>query len=308
MQVLLLIVGFFVLIKGADLFVDGASSIADYLRIPAVVVGLTIVAFGTSAPEAAVSIAAGLSGSNDIAIGNVVGSNIFNILAVVGISCLIKSMKIDQDLIKNEIPYMIGAGLLMCLFCFTGQEISRIEGSIFTFFILLFVYMTVKKAIKGRNDQQVNQPKYSIWMSIVVSIIGLAFIIVGGNVVVDSAKQIALSFGMSEMLVGLTIVSIGTSLPELVTSVVAAKKGHSDIAIGNVVGSNIFNILFILGLASMVRPIGVEAVIFTDLAIMMVVFILSYVIAKVKQSYDWKVGIVFVLMLICYLSYIIIRN
>lgn len=308
MQVLLLIVGFFVLIKGADLFVDGASSIADYLRIPAVVVGLTIVAFGTSAPEAAVSIAAGLSGSNDIAIGNVVGSNIFNILAVVGISCLIKSMKIDQDLIKNEIPYMIGAGLLMCLFCFTGQEISRIEGSIFTFFILLFVYMTVKKAIKGRNDQQVNQPKYSIWMSIVVSIIGLAFIIVGGNVVVDSAKQIALSFGMSEMLVGLTIVSIGTSLPELVTSVVAAKKGHSDIAIGNVVGSNIFNILFILGLASMVRPIGVEAVIFTDLAIMMVVFILSYVIAKVKQSYDWKVGIVFVLMLICYMSYIIIRN
>ncbi len=308
MQVLLLIVGFFVLIKGADLFVDGASSIADYLRIPAVVVGLTIVAFGTSAPEAAVSIAAGLSGSNDIAIGNVVGSNIFNILAVVGISCLIKSMKIDQDLIKNEIPYMIGAGLLMCLFCFTGQEISRIEGSIFTFFILLFVYMTVKKAIKGRNDQQVNQPKYSIWMSIVVSIIGLAFIIVGGNVVVDSAKQIALSFGMSEMLVGLTIVSIGTSLPELVTSVVAAKKGHSDIAIGNVVGSNIFNILFILGLASMVRPIGVEAVIFTDLAIMMVVFILSYVIAKVKKSYDWKVGIVFVLMLICYMSYIIIRN
>ena len=308
MQVLLLIVGFFVLIKGADLFVDGASSIADYLRIPAVVVGLTIVAFGTSAPEAAVSIAAGLSGSNDIAIGNVVGSNIFNILAVVGISCLIKSMKIDQDLIKNEIPYMIGAGLLMCLFCFTGQEISRIEGSIFTFFILLFVYMTVKKAIKGRNDQQVNQPKYSIWMSIVVSIIGLAFIIVGGNVVVDSAKQIALSFGMSEMLVGLTIVSIGTSLPELVTSVVAAKKGHSDIAIGNVVGSNIFNILFILGLASMVRPIGVEGVIFTDLAIMMVVFILSYVIAKVKQSYDWKVGIVFVLMLICYMSYIIIRN
>lgn len=308
MQVLLLIVGFFVLIKGADLFVDGASSIADYLRIPAVVVGLTIVAFGTSAPEAAVSIAAGLSGSNDIAIGNVVGSNIFNILAVVGISCLIKSMKIDQDLIKNEIPYMIGAGLLMCLFCFTGQEISRIEGAVFTFFILLFVYMTVKKAIKGRNDQQVNQPKYSIWMSIVVSIIGLAFIIVGGNVVVDSAKQIALSFGMSEMLVGLTIVSIGTSLPELVTSVVAAKKGHSDIAIGNVVGSNIFNILFILGLASMVRPIGVEAVIFTDLAIMMVVFILSYVIAKVKQSYDWKVGIVFVLMLICYMSYIIIRN
>ena len=308
MQVLLLIVGFFVLIKGADLFVVGASSIADYLRIPAVVVGLTIVAFGTSAPEAAVSIAAGLSGSNDIAIGNVVGSNIFNILAVVGISCLIKSMKIDQDLIKNEIPYMIGAGLLMCLFCFTGQEISRIEGSIFTFFILLFVYMTVKKAIKGRNDQQVNQPKYSIWMSIVVSIIGLAFIIVGGNVVVDSAKQIALSFGMSEMLVGLTIVSIGTSLPELVTSVVAAKKGHSDIAIGNVVGSNIFNILFILGLASMVRPIGVEAVIFTDLAIMMVVFILSYVIAKVKKSYDWKIGIVFVLMLICYMSYIIIRN
>ena len=307
MQVLLLIVGFFVLIKGADLFVDGASSIADYLRIPAVVVGLTIVAFGTSAPEAAVSIAAGLSGSNDIAIGNVVGSNIFNILAVVGISCLIKSMKIDQDLIKNEIPYMIGAGLLMCLFCFTGRRFT-IEGSIFTFFILLFVYMTVKKAIKGRNDQQVNQPKYSIWMSIVVSIIGLAFIIVGGNVVVDSAKQIALSFGMSEMLVGLTIVSIGTSLPELVTSVVAAKKGHSDIAIGNVVGSNIFNILFILGLASMVRPIGVEGVIFTDLAIMMVVFILSYVIAKVKQSYDWKVGIVFVLMLICYMSYIIIRN
>ena len=257
MNILLLIVGFFVLIKGADLFVDGASSIADYLRIPAVVVGLTIVAFGTSAPEAAVSITAGLSGSNDIAIGNVVGSNIFNVLAVVGISCIIKSMKIDREMIKNEIPYMIGSGLLMCVFAYTNQEISRFEGAIFVFFILLFVYLTVKKAIKGRNDQQVNEPKFSIWMSIIVSIIGLALIIVGGNVVVDSAKQIALSFGMSEMLVGLTIVSIGTSLPELVTSVVAAKKGHSDIAIGNVVGSNIFNILFILGLASLVRPIGV---------------------------------------------------
>lgn len=308
MDVVLLLIGFLALIKGADFFVDGASSIADHLRIPAIVVGLTIVAFGTSAPEAAVSITAGLSGSNEIAVGNVVGSNIFNLLMVIGCSCLIKKIAVQESMVKKEIPFMIFSGVLMCLFCYTGLVISRFEGMIFTLLILLFVFYTVQTALKNRHNMEVNEPKFSVMMSILVSIIGLVLIIVGGDWVVDSASSIALSFGLSETLVGLTIVSIGTSLPELVTSIVAAKKGQSDIALGNVVGSNIFNILFILGLSSLVKPIGISTVIFTDLAVMMVTFVLVWMIAKMRKEFDKKESILFILIFVVYMAYIIVRN
>ena len=308
MNIVLLLVGFLLLIKGADSFVDGASSIANHLRIPAIVVGLTIVAFGTSAPEAAVSITAGLNGSNDIALGNVIGSNIFNLLVVIGCVALMKKIEVKESMIKAEYPFMIFAGVLMTIFCLSDLMITRIEGMILFTFIVLFVAYTVTQAIKGRKNIEVEEPKYSVMISIIRSIFGLAMIILGGQWVVNSASSIALSMGLSEALVGLTIVSIGTSLPELVTSIVATRKGQSDIAIGNVVGSNIFNILFILGASSLVKPIGAASALFTDLSVMLIAFVICFLIAKFKKAYDKKDGIFLIALFIAYMAYIIIRN
>lgn len=308
MDIVLLLIGFLLLIKGADYFVDGASSIADHLRIPAIVVGLTIVAFGTSAPEAAVSITAGLSGSNEIALGNVVGSNIFNLLMVIGCASFIKTIKVKESIVKMEFPFMIFAGILMTIFCLSDNVISRFEGAIFCALIVLFVVYTVVQSVKGRKDIEVGTPKFTVPMSIGISIVGLFLIIFGGQWVVDSASSIALSLGLSETLVGLTIVSIGTSLPELVTSIVAARKGQSDIAIGNVVGSNIFNILFILGASSLVKPIAVVSTMFTDLSVMLFTFVICFLFAKFKKEFTKKEGFILIALFICYMTYIIIRN
>ena len=305
---LLLIVGFAFLVKGADFFVDGASSIADHLKVPAIVIGLTIVAFGTSAPEAAVSITAGLSGSNAIAVGNVVGSNIFNLLIVLGASAALKTVKVQKRIIDFDLPVMIVGGFLLCLFCYTGNIVSRIEGAILFVLILAYVGYTVITSLKSRHSIEVNEPKFNVPMSVAVSIIGLALIIFGGQWVVDSATSIARSFGLSETLIGLTIISVGTSLPELVTSVVAARKGQSDIALGNVIGSNIFNILFIIGLSSMVNPIEIAPVIFTDLIFMMVIFIQTLVISMKQKCFNKKAGITMLVLFAIYLTYIIIRN
>ena len=305
---ILLIVGFAFLVKGADFFVDGASSIADHLKVPAIVIGLTIVAFGTSAPEAAVSITAGLSGSNAIAVGNVIGSNIFNLLIVLGASAALKTVNVQKRITSFDLPVMIAGGLLLCLFCFTGNVVSRLEGGILFVLILSYVAYTVVSSLKSRQGIEVNEPKFSVGMSIVISIIGLALIILGGQWVVDSATGIARSFGLSETLIGLTIVSVGTSLPELVTSVVAARKGQSDIALGNVIGSNIFIILFILGLSSLVNPIEIASIIFTDLAFMMIIFGMTFIISLKKQCFDRKSGIFMLILFALYLTYIIIRN
>lgn len=308
MDFLLLIFGFLFLVKGADFFVDGASSIADHMKVPAIVVGLTIVAFGTSAPEAAVSITAGLAGSNAIAVGNVVGSNIFNLLVVLGSSAILKTVMVQKRIINFDLPVMIGSGILLTLFCFTGNVVSRIEGLILFVLILAYVAYTVASSLKSRHSIEVNEPKFNVPMSILISIIGLALIVFGGQWVVDSASSIARSFGLSETLIGLTIVSVGTSLPELVTSVVAARKGQSDIALGNVIGSNIFNILFIIGLSSLVNPIEIASVIFTDLAFMMVIFVLTLAVSFKQKCFDKKVGWTMVILFLIYLTYIIIRN
>lgn len=308
MDIVLLLVGFVLLIKGADFFVDGASSIADHLRIPAIVVGLTIVAFGTSAPEAAVSITAGLSGSNEIALGNVVGSNIFNLLMVIGCASFIKKISVKESMIKKEFPFMIFAGILMTVFCLSDMTISRLEGLILFVLVIFFVAYTVIQSIRGRKDIEVETPKFSVIVSILISLVGLVLIIFGGQWVVNSASNIALALGLSETLVGLTIVSIGTSLPELVTSIVAARKGQSDIAIGNVVGSNIFNILFILGASSLVKPIAVVSSMFTDLSVMLFAFVICFLMAKFKKEYTKKEGFVLIALFVCYMAYIIIRN
>lgn len=304
----LLLVGFLALIKGADYFVDGAASIASLLKIPSVVVGLTIVAFGTSAPEAAVSITAALNHSNAIAISNVIGSNIFNLIVVLGMTAIITIVPVPRSIMRKEFPFLIAVSFLMALFIFTGNSLTRLEGIIFLILIIAYVVWLIKDSLSKRASIEVEKPMFSLPMSFVLIVIGIFGIIFGGDLVVNNAKAIALTLGLSEKLVGLTIVSIGTSLPELVTSLVAAKKGNVDIAVGNVVGSNIFNILFILGLSTTITPIPVEFALMFDLVVMLIATLLCFFVAKRNGKLGKKEGIIFLLLFISYLTYIIIRN
>ena len=255
MEYVLLVVGFILLIKGADFFVEGSSSLAQILKVPSVVIGLTIVAMGTSAPEASVSINAALAGSNDIAISNVVGSNIFNGLVVVGVCAFLSAFKTNRDILKRDMPLNILVTFILCLMFLDGK-LSRIEGGILFAGMILYITVMICHAIKNKSE---NEPEkiLSLPRSIIYMIAGLAAVIFGGDLVVDKACIIATNFGVSQNFIGLTIVAIGTSLPELVTSIVATKKGDSGLALGNAIGSNLFNILFILGFSAILSPLHV---------------------------------------------------
>ena len=256
LQVLLLAVGFVMLIKGADWFVDGSSGIATKFGIPQLVIGLTIVAMGTSAPEAAVSISAAFSGNADITIGNIVGSNILNILIILGLSSVIVPIAVAPSTIKIETPFMIAITVVMLLLGLDGV-VSLIDGIILVvLFIayLIYLFIVAKKDMNKNKDEEKTK-EISIVKAIIFAIIGLVLIVLGSNVTVDAATKIATAVGVSERFIGLTIVALGTSLPELFTSVTAARKGNADIAIGNIVGSNIFNILFVVGLSAIIVPV-----------------------------------------------------
>ena len=307
-QLIILIVGFLFLIKGADYFVDGASSIANVLKVPTLIIGLTVVAFGTSAPEAAVSVAAAIDGSNAIAISNIVGSNIFNILFILGICALVATMKVDLKLIKKDMVFLIFTSLLLTGILYFTWQISRITGLIFLILIILYVLYLVRDARKSKESTKVEKAKYSLPKSIIISIISLIAIIIGAQLVVDSSRYIALSIGLSETLIGLTIVSIGTSLPELITSLTAIKKGENNIAIGNIVGSNIFNILFILGLSGLIHPINVGPSMLIDLIVMLIATFALYIFSAGDREIDRKEGIIFIAMFIIYMAFIIMRN
>lgn len=313
-----LAVGFVFLIKGADFFVEGSSSIAKIFKVPSVIIGLTIVAMGTSAPETAVSISAALKGSNEIAVSNVVGSNFFNLLVIIGICALMQPIIITKDIIKRDYPYSIFATVLLLVFLSIGHIIAgkptlnAITGIImlisFTAYIITLVKSALNKNRVGEIKDIEDIKSRPLTMSIILIVIGLAGVITGGNLVVDSAAALASSFGMSETLIGLTIVAIGTSLPELVTSIVAAKKGEADLALGNVIGSNIFNILFVLGISSVLNTITVslDSVIDTALLIAVNIAVLSIVLVK-KNSIGRFSGTAMILMYVLYTSYIIIR-
>lgn len=313
----LLIAGFVLLVKGADFFVDGSSSIAKLLKIPSIVIGLTIVAFGTSAPEAAVSIIAGIQKSNDIAVGNVIGSNMFNLLMVLGVSAAIKPVRIKDQIIKKDYPFMLIATALLLVMSYDvflgGSEntISRGDAIILLIFMGIFLYSVISSALRTRKENisggEDDIPSYGIGKSLLFTIGGLAGIIIGGQFVVDSASDIAIRFGMSQTLVGLTIVAVGTSLPELVTSVVAARKGESDIAIGNVVGSNIFNILFVLAASAVISPMNINAQCLFDLLVLAAVTVIAYIFCATKKSINRIEGIVLVLVYAAYLTYAIVR-
>lgn len=305
MMYVLLIVGFILLIKGADFFVDGASSTAKLLKVPSVIIGLTIVAMGTSAPEAAVSISAGLSGSSDIALSNVIGSNIFNLLIVVGISAIICPMKTEKVILRRDIWWSLGAAVAT-LIMMTDMKISGAEGILLLGGMAAYIAVLVFDARKKRDEGD-EVKAMSPLKSIIYIVGGLAAIIIGGDLVVDSACDIAAAFGMSEALIGLTIVAVGTSLPELVTSIVAAKKGDSGLALGNVVGSNIFNILFILGSASALTTINVAPELFIDTAILIAVTLLMYFLCRSKDKTSRGEGALCVLVYAAYMAYIILR-
>lgn len=305
LNILLLIVGFVLLIKGADFFVDGASGIADRFGIPQIVIGLTIVALGTSAPEAAVSITAGFQGSTGIAIGNVLGSNILNVLIILGITSCITPLTVQKNTLKFEIPFVIFiTAVLVALGAFLG-ELGLVSGLVLiALFVLFFVYLirTSKNGNNGGEEGEEPKKKKPVWLLILMTIGGLVAIVFGSDFTVDGATVIAKTFGMSDRLIGLTIVALGTSLPELVTSIIAGRKGNSDIAVGNIVGSNIFNILFVLGVTALICPIPYESKFIIDgiIAVAAVVLLLLCIaVDKERKIRRWG-GIT---MLVCYAGY-----
>ncbi len=316
LEILLLIVGIALLVLGADFFVDGASAIAKTLKIPSLIIGLTLVSIGTSLPEASVSVTSAIKGMNDMSIGNVIGSNIFNTLFILGISALFVPLVIDSNMKKFDIPIMVGIFSLLILMCFviTPFSIDRWEGIILlVLFISYLVFLVLRAKRSGADmlegEQQENEKKPKpIWLSIILVIAGGAGIIFGGTFVVDNASLIAIELGMSESLVALTIVSIGTSLPELVTSVVAAIKKENDIAVGNVVGSNIFNILFILGMSATISPLVVGIGTLVDGIVMLASGIIIALIALFSKKVTWWQGMVMLLGFVGFMSYIIIRG
>lgn len=308
LQVVLLLVGFVFLIKGSDFFVDGASSIASLLKIPTIIVGLTIVAFGTSAPEAAVSITSSLTGSNAMAVSNVIGSNLFNILMVIGVSALLGDLLMEKSVLNKDLPFLVGITLLFAAFIIIGWNITQIEGIILLLILVGYVYYLIRGARKSKDANVVEDAKLTPLKSAIFIIVGLAGIILGGDLVVNSASDIAIALGMSETLVGLTIVAIGTSLPELVTSLTALKKGENQLVIGNVIGSNIFNILFVLGASSAISQIPLDSSMLIDVVFMIAVTILCFIFGKTQDKYDKKEGIILVALFIAYMAFAILRN
>ena len=297
LQFVLLIVGFVFLIKGSDFFVDGASSVASLLKIPTIIVGLTIVAFGTSAPEAAVSITSSLTGSNAMAVSNVIGSNLFNILMVIGISALLGDLLMEKSVLNKDLPFLVGITLLLAIFIFMGWNIANIEGIILLLILICYIFYLVKNARKSKDANVVEKAKLTPLKSAIFIIVGLAGI-----------SNIAIALGMSETLVGLTIVAIGTSLPELVTSLTALKKGENQLVIGNVIGSNIFNILFVLGASSAISQIPLDPSMLTDVLFMVGVTILCFIFGKTQEKYDKKEGIILVSLFVIYMAFAILRN
>lgn len=320
MTYLLLLVGFALLIIGADYFVKGASAISAILRVPPILVGLTIVSFGTSSPEATVSITAALNGNDDVSLGNVVGSNLFNTLFVLGVTAFIAPIIVKSQTIRKEIPFSFLASITLLVLMadiflqdFSNNMLTRSDGIILLLIFAVFLYYIFELARKSRNDfgEQPSkiEEKDKNWVKNGTFILGgLAAIIFGGDFVVKNSTEIALSLGMSEALVGLTIVAVGTSLPELVTSAVAAWKKESEIALGNIIGSNIFNILFVLGASATISPIGVNSSLFTDIFILIVYTIVVLIFAMTNLTIKKREGIFLAISYIVYMIYIILRN
>ncbi|MBK6089267.1 calcium/sodium antiporter [Ruminococcus sp. M6(2020)] len=321
LQIVLLILGFVALIKGADIFVDGSSSLAAIFKVPSVIIGLTIVALGTSAPELAVSTSAALKGSNEIALSNVVGSNLFNLLMVLGVCALIKPVPIDNVIRKRDFPFSIITTILLFVALGVGMlgrvdfgtvkmtdNVATVSRPIGIVALLVFIGYIAMLVISAKKNKAEGEPvkTMSPLKSVLFILFGVALIIAGGQFVVNSAKYIAAAFGMSETLIGLTIVAVGTSLPELVTSVVAARKGENGLAVGNVVGSNIFNLLMILGVSAALHPIPINFASMVDFAILIIASVMVYIFSLTKHINRGE-GIVMILMYVATVVFAALR-
>jgi len=298
MNIILLVLGFILLLKGADWFVDGSSSIASRFGIPQLIIGLTIVAMGTSLPEAFVSITAALKSNAAITIGNVVGSNILNVGIILGITALIRPLHIQNSTIKYEMPFMMLVTLLLILQGI-NQNISRFDGIIMWLFFLGYLYY-IFRMTKNQTEETEIKKTNPLFIPL-----GLVCLMIGSNFAVDAATNIAISLGVSQRFIGLTIVALGTSLPELVTSVTAARKGNADIAIGNIIGSNIFNIFFVLGISSFIHEITINSAVFLDMFIMMAALFITYGFAASKRSINKKEGLFLVCLYVAYMIFVI---
>ena len=305
MEYLLLLIGFVLLIKGADFFVDGSSSLARIMKVPSVIIGLTIVAMGTSAPEASVSVNAALAGSNDIAISNVIGSNLFNGLVVVGVCAFMAGFKTNPEILKRDMPLNIIVTAILCIMLL-DRHINHIEGIILLLSMAVYIAVMVISALKNRETAD-ECKILSLPKSLIFIIGGLIAVIFGGTLVVDNACLIAKDFGVSENFIGLTIIAIGTSLPELVTSITATRKGDSGLALGNAIGSNLFNILFILGMSATICPLNVLSESIIDCIILLVSAVILYVFARTKKTMNRWEGIVCVFLYVGYTAYLLIR-
>ena len=318
LAIVCLIIGFVFLVKGADLFVEGSSSIAKKLKVPSIVIGLTIVAIGTSLPEAAVSITASVTNNNALAISNVLGSNIFNLMVVIGVCAILTPVAVQKAVVRRDLPFSVICALLLLVLGYMGSmSLGRVDGIILLLLYIAFLGFMIYTAMKARKAGNENSSEVvaeaeeikimSVPKSILFIVIGAVGIMIGGDVVVDSAVNIATSFGMSQTLVGLTIVALGTSLPELVTSVVAAKKREVDMALGNAIGSNVANILMILGIASSISPIPFHMEDLIDICVLVVFSLLIWLFAWTKKRIDKGEGLVMVVLYVIYVVYAAMR-
>lgn len=321
--ILLLAVGFAFLVKGADFFVEGSSSIAKKLKVPPIIIGLTIVAMGTSLPETAVSVTASLVQNNELAVSNVVGSNIFNLMFVIGVCSILTPIMVQKATVVRDIPLSLGCALVLLVLGISGlgdkagMTLGHADGVIFLIVFAGYIFTMVRSAMKARAAGQKveiegveecdNMKELSYGKSILFLIVGAAAIAFGGDLTVDTASRIAIELGMSQTLVGLTIVSIGTSLPELVTSVVAARKNEVDMAVGNAVGSNIFNILMVLGISSAISPVALIWENIIDIVLLMVFSVMVWIFAGTRKKIERKEGIIMVVVYLVYCAYIIAR-
>lgn len=332
-KIILLIVGFVLLIKGADFFVEGSSSVAKKLKVPPLIIGMTIVAMGTSLPEAAVSVSASMNDANSLAVSNVVGSNIFNLMMVLGICALFNKLKVGKDVLRRDYPFSIICALLMIFLGVFGfkedgsygmnWEMDRLAGIIYLVLFVCFITILIISAMKARkkaqetgvaaerslaDEMEDEVAEIPVWKSIIYIVLGAVAIKFGGDWVVDGAVAIAERIGVSDTIIGLTICAVGTSLPELVTSIVAARKNQLDMAIGNVVGSNVFNILFVLGIASTISPIPFAIENIIDICVLIAFSVLIYIFCITKKSINKVEGGVMVALYVLFMVYVCLRE
>ena len=304
LNIVLVAVGIVLVLWGADRLTDGAVGLAEKMNMPQVIIGLTVVAMGTSMPEFCVSLVSAIKGTPDLAVGNVVGSNIFNTLLIVGMAAVVAPITILRSTVKKDVPFALLSSVLLLLFCFDGS-LSRTDAAILFGVFIVFMYVTLRGAKSATNIDEGQKKNYSMMKSVLFLLLGLACLIFGSNIFVDGAVKIARTLGVSDAVIGLTIVAGGTSLPELATSVVSAKKGQSGIAIGNVLGSNVFNILFILGITGLITPMQIEGITSVDLTMMILSVLLLWLFSFTKYTLSRCEGAVLIVLFIGYIGYLV---